>query len=105
MSMPLDFGAVRQLVVGLGYRHHSLRRFAEVLRHGLVADIARLGLQHADNQRKAVLDPMVHLLDEKLLTLERRLQIPLVPLALDRHPKDIGRALEERKVMLDELIL
>src|ERR1700689_3907822 len=48
---------------------------------------------------------MIHLLDEELLALQRRLQIALVPLTLDRHPQDIGGALEEREIMLDELIL
>src|ERR1700689_1911435 len=48
---------------------------------------------------------MIHLLDEKLLALQRRLQIALVPFTLDRHAQDIGGALEEREIMLDELIL
>ncbi len=66
---------------------------------------ARLKAQHAYDQRKAILDPMVHLLDEKLLALQRRLQIALVPFTLDRHPQDIGGALEEREIMLDEVII
>ncbi len=50
-----------------------------------MAVFARLKAQHADDQGKAILDPMVHLLDQELLALQRRLQIALVPLTLDRH--------------------
>src|ERR1700690_939422 len=48
---------------------------------------------------------MIHLLDEKLLALQGRLEMALVPLTLDRHPQDIGGALQESEIMLDELIL
>src|ERR1700678_989904 len=48
---------------------------------------------------------MIHLLDEKLLALQRRLEMALMPLTLDRHPQDIGGALQESEIMLDELIL
>src|SRR6202042_2660043 len=47
---------------------------------------------------------MIHLLDEKLLALQRRIEITLMPLTLDRHPQDIRGALEEREIMLDKLI-
>ncbi len=78
---------------------------SSLLREFRLGIFARLKAQHADDQRKAILDPMVHLLDEKLLALQRRLQIALVPLALDRHPQDVGGALEEREIMLDEVII
>src|ERR1700693_5083283 len=48
---------------------------------------------------------MVHLLEQELLALQRGRQTALMPLTLDRHPQDIGGALEEREIMLDELVL
>src|SRR5271170_7166847 len=68
------------------------------------AILPHLKAQHADDQRQAVLYSMVHLLDQKLMTLQRGLQIPLVPFALDRHPQDIGCTLQKREIMLDELV-
>src|ERR1700760_4643582 len=48
---------------------------------------------------------MIHLLDEKLLALQSRLQMTLVTFTLDRHPQNIGGALEKREVMLDEVVI
>lgn len=48
---------------------------------------------------------MVHLLDEKLMTFQRGVEVALVPLALDRHPQNVGCALQEREVMLDEPVI
>ena len=100
----LDVRRLIQLLVhsGDGARRGALR--LQAVGRIPARIFARLKAQHADDQRKAIFDPMVHLLDEKLLALQRRLQIALVPLALDRHPQDVGGALQEREIMLDELI-
>ena len=84
---------------------HAERRIFEMLGEFRLAVLARLEAQHADDQRQTVLHPMVHLLDEKLMPLQRGLKIALVPLALDRHPQDVGCALQEREIMLDEHVV
>ena len=101
----LDVRRLIQLLVHPGDGADAERCVFKLLREFRLDIFARLKAQHADDQRKAILDPVVHLLDEKLLALQRRVQIALVPLALDRHPQDIGGALQEREIMLDELFI
>ncbi len=101
----LDVRRLIQLLVHPRDGADAERCVFQSLREFRLDIFARLKAQHAYDQRKAILDPMVHLLDEKLLALQRRLQMALMPLTLDRHPQDIGGALEEREIMLDELIL
>jgi hypothetical protein len=50
-------------------------------------------MKHTGNHLEAVLDPMIDLLEENLMTVEGGFQFLLVLLLLDRHPKDVGRAL------------
>ena len=100
----LDVRRLIQLLVHPGDGADPQRCVLEVLGEFRFAMLARLEAQHAHDQRQAVLHPMVHLLDEKLMALQRGLQIALMPLALDRHPQDVGCALQEREIMLDELV-
>ena len=101
----LDVRRLIQLLVHSCDGAHAERCIFKLLREFRLVILARLEAQHADDQGKAILDPMVHLLDEKLLALQRRIQIALVALTLDRHPQDIGGSLKEREVMLDEVII
>ena len=90
------------MLVHPGDSCHAKRRVFEMLGEFRLAILASLEAQHADDQRETVLHPMVHLLDEKLMTFQRGVHIALVPLALDRHPQNVGCALQEREVMFDE---
>ncbi len=78
---------------------------------GLLQLIARLlcrrrrGLQaeHAGDELQAVGDPVIAFLKQKLLLLQRRLEIALEPLAFDRHAQQVGGAAQEGDVVLGEL--
>jgi len=69
----------------------------------LVADIARLQAQHAGDDRQAILDPMVHLLQKRLVPLQRRLKHAYVALSLDSHAQNIRGALQKSKIMFFEV--
>ena len=60
-------------------------------------------MKHAGHDLQAVLDAVVDLLEQNLMTVERDLQLALILLLLDRHAEDIRSALQERNVMLAEL--
>ncbi len=62
-----------------------------------------LEAKHACDEPEAVLHPMIHLPDQKLMPFKRGLQIALVPFALDRHSENVRRALQECEIVLDEL--
>ena len=53
---------------------------------------------------QAVLDPVVYLLEQHLVAAERSLEVVLVAFTLDRHAQDVGGALQECEIVLDELI-
>ena len=63
----------------------------------------RLQVKHARHHLKAVLDTVVDLLEQDLMTVQRSLQLALVLLLLDRHTEDIRSTLQESDVMLAEL--
>ena len=65
--------------------------------HGITTS---LQIQHAGHQLQAVLDPVVDLFDKHLLMLKRFPESAFVPLPLNGHAKDIGRALQEGDVVL-----
>src|SRR5262249_9818941 len=67
--------------------------------------ISRLEPEHARDQLQAILHPMIDLLHEHLLVLKRCVQSSLLALPLNRHAEDIGRALQERDIVLAELAL
>ncbi len=70
-----------------------------------VVVLRRLQAQHAGDDRQAVLDPVVHLLQQNLLAQERRLEAALVALAFDRHAENVGGALEKGDVLRHELVV
>ena len=72
---------------------------------GLATPGSALQVQHARHQLQAVLDPVVDLFDQYLLVCERFLKFPFLCLPLDGHAQNIGRALQERDVVLAEFTL
>ena len=101
----LDVGALEQLIVGPGHGRHALRRLFQMERESRIANVARLKLQHARDDHQAVLHPVAHLLQQHLMAFQRRLEVARVALALDRHAEDVGGALQESEIVLDELVL
>ena len=101
----LDIRGLIQLLVHPRYGADAKCCVLKALREFRLDSSPRLKAKHADDQRKAILDAMVHLLDEKLLPLQSRLQMELVTFTLDRHPQDVGGALEKREIMLDEVVI
>src|ERR1700750_2906372 len=93
-----------QLLLHSGDCAYTERCVFKVLgKHG-VGVVARLKAQHSDDQRQAILNSMVHLLDEKLMPLQSRPQTALVPFALDGHPQKVGGTRQEREIMPDEFV-
>ena len=64
-----------------------------------------LQAQHARNNCQAVLDAVVYLLEQNLVAADCGLEVALVAFTLDRHAQDVGRALQECEIVLDERIL
>ena len=87
-----------------GDRRNAERGVFEELAEFRGSIFTGLKAQHADDKSEAILYPVVHFLDKELMTLEGSFYIALVTFALDRHPQYVGRALQEREVMLDELV-
>jgi hypothetical protein len=48
---------------------------------------------------------VAHLLQQHLMAFQRRLEVARAVLALDRHAENVGGALQESDVLLDELLL
>ena len=94
-----------QPVVRLRDRRDAIGRLFEMSVSVAIADVAGLQLEHARDDRQAVLDPVVHLLEQKLMARQRGLETALVAFALDRHAQNVGGALQEGEVVLDELVL
>ena len=100
----LDVGRLIQLFVHPGDSSHAKGRVFQLLGERGVAIFAGLEAKHARDKREAVLHPVIHLADEKLMPLKRGFQIALVPLALNRHPENVCRPLQKREVVFDELV-
>jgi hypothetical protein len=52
-------------------------------------------VKHARYYLKAVLDPVVNLLEQDLMTVQCSLQLALILLLFDRHTEDIRSTLQE----------
>ena len=62
-------------------------------------------MKHAGDHLQAVLDAVIDLLEQDLMTVECCLQLALVLLLLNGHAEDVGGTLQERNVMRAELAL
>ena len=74
------------------------------LREGSVLRCRGLQAQHARDELQAVVDPVIDLVDQHFVVLQRIVQTSLVALALDCHAS-MGRSLQKSDVMLAELSL
>src|SRR5579883_1090947 len=61
-------------------------------------------MQHARNERDAILHTVIHLAQKEPLALQRGFKALLAPLTLDRHAENIGSTLQEGEIVLAKLI-
>src|SRR5262245_6258831 len=62
-------------------------------------------MKHARYNLQTVLDPVIDLLEQNLMAVQRGLEVSLVPQPLDRHAQDVRRALQERDIAFAEFTL
>ena len=65
-----------------------------------IANRLRLQLKHAGDDLQTILDAVIDLFEQELMTIESYLQFALVSLLFNRHSKKIGGALQEGYVVL-----
>src|SRR5579862_6631771 len=99
----LIVGVVREAIVSAADRRDAGGSFHEPFAQCGIINGIRLKVKHARYHLKAVLDTVVDLLEQNLMTFQCSLQLALVLLLLNRHTKDICSALQESDVMLAEL--
>ena len=60
-------------------------------------------VKHARDNLQAVLDPVIDLPEQDLMTIKGGLKLALILLLLDRHSENVCSALEKGDVELEEL--
>lgn len=89
----LNVGIIRQPLVCAANSRDTTGCAGQLRSETLVIGGARLQMQHAGHDLQTVLDPVVDFFEQNLMTVQCGLEMALVSVPLDGHPKDVCRTL------------